>query len=118
MEANFFYEDKFCSDLSDLMDELDIGEEQLQHLPDGWSVKVELSKDEPMFQLKATDLEEMLYDKHQDRYTEDTPDGPIIVKALNECVDFEKLNSMIPSLYYPSSNFVTITKQDLIDYCA
>ena len=39
----------------------------------------------------------------------------LILKAIKECCDFEKLNSMIPKLWYeiPSQKF-KITKQDLL----
>lgn len=110
---NFFYEDVFCSDLDDLLNQLN---EEASDLNDDWTCRVELTTLEPMFTLNADNLAEMLYNNKEERYSEDAPQDEVIIKALKECIDFEKLNSKIPKLYYPNNKFVTITKKDLIEY--
>lgn len=112
---NFFIDDKFYFDLQELMDDLDISDEEIPDLPEDWSCKLELTTLEPMFKLKAIDVAEMLYNNNEERYSEDAPEEEKIVKALKECVDWDKLNSMIPQLYYPNGKFVTITKKDLLE---
>ncbi len=37
---NFFYDEHFCFDLSDLMDLFDIDEDNLKELEEGWLVKL------------------------------------------------------------------------------
>lgn len=39
----------------------------------------------------------------------------IIKKALEESIDFEKLNKMLPILYHNNGKYKTYTKQELID---
>ena len=118
---NFFIDDKFYSDLSDLMDEMDIEEENINELPDDWSEKIQLSKLEKMFVLKKSfvvDAINQQTDRWEDRYPED-PSGKLldeIEKAIESGIDVDKINSLIPELYYPTEEFVTITKQDLIDW--
>ncbi len=116
--TNFIFVDTFCEDLSNLMDELNITDEkQINDLEDDWTRKVELTTLEPMFVLTADDLADQLNNTHDDRYSEDAPEHDKIIAALNACVDFEKLNSMIPKLCYPSNEFLLVTKNDLIEYC-
>jgi CMP-N-acetylneuraminic acid synthetase len=45
----------------------------------------------------------------------DNSDEDKIVKALNEGIDFEKLNSLFPKYYFPNGKFELVTKQDLLD---
>ncbi len=114
---NFFYEDRFVSDLSELMDIFDFNEENInEELEDGWSCVVEETDLEPIFQVDAKYIAEIIYNANYERYTEDGNEDDRIIKALKESIDFDKLNAMIPRLYYPNNKTATITKQDLIDY--
>lgn len=74
---NFFIDDKFYSDLSDLMEDMDIEEENISELPDDWSEKIQLSKLEKMFVLKKSfvvDAINQQTDRWEDRYPEDASD--------------------------------------------
>ena len=114
---NFFDDDKYFSSIEDLIEDyFDGDEEQVKALEEGWTLKVELSELEPMFKLDANELDELLHNSNEERYSEDGDEGRKIKEALNECIDFEKLNSMIPKMYYPTNKFVTLTKQDLLDF--
>lgn len=118
---NFFIDDKFYTDLSDLMDEIDIEEENINELPDDWSEKIQLSKLEKMFVLKKSfvvDAINQQTDRWEDRYPEDANDKLLdeIEKAIESGIDIDKINSLIPELYYPTNEFITITKQDLINW--
>ncbi len=112
---NFFYDDRFCSDVSDLFDIFDIDDENLDELPDDWSVKVELTDLEPIFKIDADNLCQLLADANEDRLSEDFDEEANVLKALKDSIDFEKLKEALPKLYYPNNKYVTITKQDLID---
>jgi len=117
---NFFYDDRFCSDISDLMDIFDIEEKDLKDLEDDWSAKIELTELEPIFKVDAKKLCKLLCDCNEERLGEDfdNRDEEKLIKAISESCDFEKLKELLPKYYYPTCKFKTITKQDLIDYCA
>ena len=112
---NFFYDDRFCSDISELMDVFDIDDENLAELEDDWKVRVELTDLEPIFKVDADILCQLLADANEDRLSEDFEQEEEIKKALKSCIDFDKLQAILPKMYYPNNKFVTITKQDLIN---
>lgn len=115
---NFFYDDKFIGDLSDLMDTLDI--EDPKDLVDDWTCRVELTELEPIFKTDAKKMFELLCDCNEERIGEDfdNSDEEKITKAIATSFDFEKLKELLPKYYFPQSKFKVITKQDLIDYCS
>jgi len=118
---NFFIDDSFYNDLSDMMDEMEIEEENISELPDDWSQKIQLSKLEKIFTLNknfVTDAIIQKTDTWEERFPEDTNDSFMnkIEKAIESGIDIDKINSLLPELYYPTMEFVTITKKDLIDW--
>lgn len=58
---------------------------------------------------------QLLADANEDRLSEDDDEQVKVIKALKEAIDFEKLNSLLPKLYYPNCTYDIITKQDLLD---
>ena len=110
---DFFYEDRFCYDISCLMDVLDIDEENLSELPDNWEVKIELSNVEPIFKLDVDTLFEMIMNANEHRLGEDFDEEEKIKNALKESIDFDKLRTLLPKFCYPSGRYETITKLDL-----
>lgn len=119
---NFFYEDRFCSDLGDLMDELGLYEESdINELDENWSVDVMETKSEKIFVLKKDFVLGAVMnatDKWEERFPEDSGDVfKQIEKAVGDSIDIDKMNELLPSLWYPSDSKVVVTKQDLIDYC-
>lgn len=114
---NFFIDENFFYGIDDLITHLDLDDNSaIDELEEDWSIEVEAGIQEPMFVLKAADIEEMLFNNNEDRYSEDSPQSEQIIKALNECVDFEKLNSKIPVLWFGGGEKFTITKADLLEY--
>ncbi len=118
---NFFYNDQFCSDLSDLMDILDIDEDNLNELAEDWSVKVEESALEKIFPI----TEQFIIDavnyhsaRHDDRFPQDSE---TIFKSVGEAIkngiDIDKINDAMPSLYYANGDKFTITKINLVEWC-
>lgn len=69
---------------------------------------------EPIFQVDAEMLCELLVDANEDRLTVDGDEETDILKALKESIDFDKLNELLPKLYYPNNKFAVITKADLL----
>jgi hypothetical protein len=112
---NFFYEDTFCYDIEDLAAVLDINEDNVNALKDDWQVKVELSNLEPIFKINAENLCELLADANEERLSEDFDEEEKVLKALKECIDFDKLKNSLPKLHYPNNNFEIVTKQDMVE---
>lgn len=104
---NFFVDEDFYLDLQEYCDynEVDIDEISM-HAP----MKVELSELEPAIQFDLDMLMELLDD---DRCSEDTYDD--ILKVLKDNIDLEKINSLVPKLYYPNNKFHTFTREDFMD---
>lgn len=117
---HFFLEDRFYHELGDLIDDLFPENGDIEELEDDWSIRVQESKLEPMFQLTEKEvahvINQYIGDTHEDRFNPDD-DGTDdeITKALEKCFDAKKFNSLVPKLHYPTT-FATITKKDLLDY--
>jgi hypothetical protein len=113
---NFFVEEKFYPDLDSLCHDLSIGIESINHLSENWQLKVELSDLEPIFNVDADNLCQLLADANEDRLSEDFDEEAKVLKALKETIDFEKLKEALPKLYYPNNTFQTITKADIVNF--
>lgn len=115
---NFFIDEDFCGDLSDLMDMFDIKEPK--NLKDDWTQKVDLAELEPVINLTPKKLLEILLNENEERLGEnfDGKDEDRIMKCLTESIDFDKMKELMPKFYYPNGKRAVVTKQDLIDYCA
>ena len=114
---NFFIKDEFFSTLDDLIDYIGLDVEELD---DNWTTKVKLSELEPMFQFNEKFIVDAIInntDLFEDRFPEDSDNiFDKIKEGIIASVDLEKLNKMIPSLYYPNCDYRIITKQDLLDF--
>jgi len=116
MNEKFFIENDFYSEFTDFLDDYQIDEDNVQDLPDDWEVKIELSDLEPIFDLDAETLCKIISQCSEERLSEDENEEDKIIKALEKCVDFEKLKKELPKLYYPNWEYETITKADLLKY--
>lgn len=114
--VNFFYDDTFCSDLNELAYLFDIDEDNVNELKEDWSVMVELSNLEPIFEVDAEIICDLLADKNEERLGEYFEVKEDILKSLNESIDFGKLKALLPKFYYPANKFETITKSDLVEH--
>ncbi len=106
---NFFYEDKFYSDIEEFMIDLEIDEESIESMPDFY--KCRKSSLEPIFKLDADWIMERI---DEERCSEDGNELEKIEKLLKE-VDFSKFNDNCPKLYYPTREKFEITKADLYE---
>ena len=115
---NFFYDDKFCTSIEDLMSELDIDE--VADLEDDWEVICQEATLEKIFVVTrefATDAILNHTDKWEDRF----PEYPDIVlnqikASVSNSIDIDKLNEGLPSLYYPNGKKFKIKKSDLLEW--
>lgn len=114
---NFFYDDRFCTDIDDLMFELDIDEEVLLDLDDDWEIECEETTFEKMFVVEKQFVVDAIVsqtDLWEDRFPEESDDlFKKIKKAVADAINIDKLNEGIPSLYYPNGKYFKITKKDL-----
>ena len=115
----FFYNDDFCDDLSDLMCRLDMDEDDLEALPDDWSVNCEATTLEKSMVFKTEKTVDFFMDQVEnnlERLPEDYHDTwEKIKKAATDAI--EKLNEAMPSFYYPNGQKFVVTKADLIEWC-
>lgn len=111
---NFFYDDEFYSELGDLLEDLEIGEDNAPLLPDDYCLNCVASVKEPIFELNADWIGERI---DEERFPEESEDiSTRIQKVLNANIDFEKVNAALPKLYYPTKEKFKITKQNIIEY--
>jgi hypothetical protein len=113
---HFFHDDDFCSDLDDLARIFDIEEDNINELDEDWKTIIELSDLEPIFSPDAEELCHILANFYEDRLTEEFGEEARVLKALKECIDFEKLKETLPKLYYPNGVYEKVTKSDLVDW--
>lgn len=113
---NFFIEDSFYYGIEDFIsDYFDEDEDKIMELPEDWTIEIWLSDLEQVYTLSQDKLADILHDVFIERFPEDEDHRDKIIKAFDQCVDFEKLNSMIPAMFYPSGKKDIITKKNLLD---
>lgn len=122
---NFFYGDKFHLDMSTLIEDLDLDSfddenKEIEALPDDWEIVVEETTIEKMFTMTEAFVVNAIVeetDMWEDRFPEESDDiFDKIKNAIKQSIDIEKLNSLLPELYYANGKKTKITKQDLLDY--
>ena len=113
---NFFKDRDFYTDLEDFIDRVFNGEkEQIEDLEDDVIFNCKGSKLEPILSLSAEWIAERIDD---DRFSENNNENEVekIMKVLSGNIDFDKINTLFPELYYENyKDKFTITKQDLLD---
>lgn len=129
---SFIYNDSYFFDgIDELIEHLDNYEdafdnendnlkEAIKNLDDDWSVDCEETTLEPIFVLtkeKLVDaINDHIYNHFEDRFPEDSDStDKEISEAIKQSIDIEKLNSLLPKLYYPNGKKFTITKADLLE---
>ena len=116
---NFFSGENFYPDVEDYIITNDLEKEDVEAYPDDYELRIEESELQPIFQLKMEWVADCIADRAEcfdDRFPEDSDDFfDKIKKAVKESVDIEKLNSLLPKLYYPNGIFGKLTKQDLLN---
>ena len=112
MNEPFFSNNKYYDSVESLIDEIVLNDCDIEELPDDYEIQATRAQLLPIIQYKADDLLEMA-----DEFSEENCDREVeqILNAIKECCDFDKLNSMIPKLWYemPTERFI-ITKADLL----
>ena len=111
---DFFYNNDFYSELSDLCNYMDWGDDEINLLEDGFKLEVNLSALEPIVKFDSEWITERI---KENRFSEQNSDSEvtIIMKILDDNIDFDKINSLIPKCYYPTKLKHYFNKQDLLD---
>jgi len=112
---NFFYNDNFYSDMESFIHENFDDESEIAELDDDKLFLCKGSKLEPILKLSAEWIAERIDDE---RFSENNNDNEVekIMKVLSGNIDFDKINALLPELYYENyKDKFTITKQDLLD---
>lgn len=107
-----FYNDRFYDALRDIIDELELDELEIHELPDDYTLEASETDLEPIEKLNAKLILDAI---DEDRFPENADSTcREILKILNDNIDFEKINSLLPQLYYESNRKIIFTKADLI----
>lgn len=111
-EAFHIDEDYYC-DMDQFVCTFD--EQEIRDLDDDWAVEAYECESQPIHIFTP---ESIINTINEERYSESGAEEEYekIIKALKEAVDFEKLNSLVPSLNYGTCKKFLITKHDLLEY--
>lgn len=103
----------FCKDMDDLLDHLSFTTPD--DIEDDFEIEVEFCDIEPIFTgLTPEYLCELLACANEDRLDEDFTQEKKVISALKESIDFEKLNLLLPKLWYGNGKTQVVTKVDLV----
>lgn len=108
----YYYNENFYYQIADIIEDLD-----LDAMTETEILKVENCTEEPIITLSARLIADSLESNLEERHSENNADGELekIIKVLNNNIDFNKINSELPKLWYPNNTFETFTKKQLID---
>lgn len=119
---NFFVDGNFYTDLSELMEDLDVDVEYdveagLDVLEDDWYVRAYYAESAPIFKLTSDDIVSFITEQYNG-YPDDDNDYTYnkTVEAIRAGIDVDKINSLMPDVWRPTKNKFTITKADIIKY--
>jgi hypothetical protein len=117
----FFIEENFYSKVEDYLIDHELEKDDVDKLPDDWEIKVNDAELQPIFVLKEDWVIDQIVentDHFEERFPEDSDKiFEDIKKAIKQSLDINKLNELLPKLWYPNGKEVSLTKQDLLDAC-
>lgn len=109
----YYYNETFYSDLTELAEDIDI-----EAMNDTDTIKVCNCNLEPIVTLSADLIAENLYNDLEERHSEWNAEGELneIIEALKRNIDFDKLNSELPILWYENNTFKLYSKAELLPF--
>jgi len=118
---NFFIDENFYSEVEDYLIDLELEKEDVEKLPDDYQVKVNEAELQPIFVLKEQWIVDAICeqtDHFEERFPEESDKVFEQIKtAIRKSIDVNKLNELLPKLYYPNGKKGILTKQDLLTAC-
>ncbi len=118
-ENNFFIEEKFYSGIDVLIDDILYDEDcEIEDLDENYEIEIGLTDLEPIFKLEMDFVVSTIM-QNTDRWAERFPESDDdldkeIEEAIKASIDIDKLNSLLPKLYYPNGKYKKLTKKDLL----
>lgn len=111
LKTNFMYaiDDRFFSEIQDIAEHLEC--EFLVEQTDDFTVEAYECDLEFITQLDGDSIADCIDDE---RLSEDGDEKEDVAKILNGNIDFDKINALMPKLWYPSNRKVVFTKAELI----
>lgn len=111
----YLTDNDFYYDLITMVDcEID-DTQSINDLPSDFVIEYFECKLEPFVTLDVDNLTEYIVDYNEDRQSDEGDEYEKIKNAISQCVDFEKLNSIMPKLYYPFGEQKTLNKEQIIE---
>lgn len=116
IEEGYWYEGTFYHDIVELAEDLFPEVEEVNELPDDWSIEVEVLTLQPVHQFTMDELVDRI-----DEYRipdEDWDYNDTFGKSMNEILAY--INAKMPKYFYPQnkSEKMTIIKRDLLEIIA
>ena len=112
IDEAYWFNDKFYSDIIGIAEDLFPDEEEINELPDDWSIEVEVLTLQPVHQFTMDELVDRIDENRlpDEEWDYDDTFG----KAMKEILEYINLN--MPKYFYTQNKMVTITvtKQDLM----
>ena len=105
-----YYNENFYHELSDLVADID-----LETFKVGDTITVEDCDLEPIGKISAELLTELLMEQWEDRRSEDGNEDDKTELVLSENIDFDKINGLLPKLWYPNGKEITFTYEQLME---
>ena len=112
---NFFYEENFFKSLDEFCEYCEITKENVESYPDDYNFEIELTELSPFMKLTPQWIINAAEYFEEENLSEDCGELAELMKILEENIDFDKINSLMPKLYCGSGVRVFVTKKDLLE---
>ncbi len=113
-EKAIYYNDNFYETVQELSEHLFETDREITNLPEDYRLAVKECDTEPLVIFTPDMIMERCID--EERLPEEAESQlETIRQALKSCIDFEKLNALVPECWYPSRKTTFLTKQDFIN---
>lgn len=117
---NFIYCDDFYSDISELLDNLCLSEDgDVSELHDDWEIECEYTEEKPIGQFDKEELVTKIWEMYESAWGDMLPEDAErtlshLRKSISAGIDVEKMNHLVPTVFYPIKEKFKITKKDLL----
>lgn len=110
----FTYNGDFYSELTELCDYEGWEEQEIETYPDDFTIEVVECELKPMLVFSIDWIFDRIDDGIFSEYEYDN-ESMELIKIFRKHIDFDKINSEIPKMYYETRTKHVFTKQDLLD---
>ena len=106
------YNDNYYDELSDIIEDIDV-----ESLKEGDVIKCGNCTLEPIITLTANMIVDSLENHLEERHSEDNVQEELqqITNVLKENIDFDKINSLLPKLWYPNGKEIVFTYEQIMN---